>query len=214
VAPNLITLIGAVVHILGNLSVMVQKQGEPCWAPTVFLFGLCIIVYYIIDNVDGKQARRTSSSSPLGMCMDHGSDAFCVSFLAYGLSRVVLFDNNALFILTAQLGVVGTFWLSAWAQYHSNGVLLLGTTPHNIGKFNVVDDGIPLVSAMGFLSYFVGQHIWVESILGPLTAQHILVMFVWVTGTGRPSLMQPKQSRLCFSPTTTSRRISRGPSPI
>jgi ethanolaminephosphotransferase len=28
-----------------------------------------------IDNLDGKQARRTKSSSPLGLLFDHGCDA-------------------------------------------------------------------------------------------------------------------------------------------
>ena len=29
-----------------------------------------------LDNLDGKQARRTGSSSPLGLLFDHGCDAF------------------------------------------------------------------------------------------------------------------------------------------
>jgi ethanolaminephosphotransferase len=32
-------------------------------------------LYSTLDNVDGKQARRTNSSSPLGELFDHGCDA-------------------------------------------------------------------------------------------------------------------------------------------
>lgn len=32
-------------------------------------------MYSTLDNVDGKQARRTQSSSPLGELFDHGCDA-------------------------------------------------------------------------------------------------------------------------------------------
>lgn len=32
-----------------------------------------------LDNLDGKQARRTGSSSPLGLLFDHGCDALNVS---------------------------------------------------------------------------------------------------------------------------------------
>ena len=35
----------------------------PDW--TVFLAGWCIIAYYTLDCMDGKQARRTGSSSPV-----------------------------------------------------------------------------------------------------------------------------------------------------
>jgi ethanolaminephosphotransferase len=49
--------------------------------------GIAILVYQNLDNLDGKQARKTSntlnkleSSSPLGMLFDHGADSLC-SFL-------------------------------------------------------------------------------------------------------------------------------------
>lgn len=47
----------------------------PDWFCTVV--GLNYFIYMIFDNTDGKQARRTGSSSPLGMLMDHGMD--CVT---------------------------------------------------------------------------------------------------------------------------------------
>lgn len=42
--------------------------------------GITIIIYQNLDNLDGKQARKTKSSSPLGMLFDHGTDAVA-SFL-------------------------------------------------------------------------------------------------------------------------------------
>ena len=42
----------------------------PSW---VFaLQGICLFVYSTLDNMDGKQARRTGSSSSLGLLFDHG----------------------------------------------------------------------------------------------------------------------------------------------
>ena len=32
-----------------------------------FLSGACLFIYQTLDNMDGKQARKTGSSSPLGM---------------------------------------------------------------------------------------------------------------------------------------------------
>ena len=40
-----------------------------------FLCGLGLFVYQTLDAIDGKQARRTNSSSPLGELFDHGCDS-------------------------------------------------------------------------------------------------------------------------------------------
>ena len=88
-APNLVTLIGTL-HV-----VLVQYI---CW-PYIFpltgaevqspspaaMAGIawCLFVYQTMDAMDGKQARRTGSSTPLGQLFDHGCDAYtllvCVS---------------------------------------------------------------------------------------------------------------------------------------
>ncbi|CBZ31323.1 unnamed protein product [Leishmania donovani] len=46
--------------------------------PPAFVFVLAAValfLYQLLDNLDGHQARRTGTSSPLGMLMDHGCDA-------------------------------------------------------------------------------------------------------------------------------------------
>jgi ethanolaminephosphotransferase len=76
-APNLITLIGTffllsmgvVLHLLDPL-----LQGRAPW-PAYVWFAVCVWMYQTLDAVDGKQARRTNSSSPLGQLFDHGCDA-------------------------------------------------------------------------------------------------------------------------------------------
>ena len=51
----------------------------------------CLWLYSTFDNVDGKQARRTGSSSPLGELFDHGCDALnCSVRIKMCLSRVRL----------------------------------------------------------------------------------------------------------------------------
>ena len=47
-----------------------------------------------MDNVDGKQARKTGSSSPLGMIMDHGCDAFGVSFFTLGVATISMVQSK------------------------------------------------------------------------------------------------------------------------
>lgn len=119
-------MIGTIIHIIGNLSLVFQGQGNKLWPYSLLFFGICVFVYYTLDNVDGKQARRTHSSSPLGMCMDHGCDVLGVSFIALGVAQMAWINNPTMLLITSQVAVLGTFWMSVWSQYHSKGILVLG----------------------------------------------------------------------------------------
>ncbi len=48
----------------------------PGWS--LILAGLCLFAYQSLDAIDGKQARRTGSATPLGELFDHGCDALSV----------------------------------------------------------------------------------------------------------------------------------------
>lgn len=81
-APNLVTFVGWIFMIM-SYSVMLWydftfKNEIPRWT---FLFAaVCIFIYANLDAMDGKQARRTKSSSPLGQLFDHGCDSFSITF--------------------------------------------------------------------------------------------------------------------------------------
>jgi len=40
-----------------------------------FFTALGLFIYQSLDAIDGKQARRTKTSSPLGELFDHGCDS-------------------------------------------------------------------------------------------------------------------------------------------
>lgn len=44
----------------------------------------------LFDNSDGKQARKTGTSSPLGFLMDHGLD--CVTAAVLAINALCLFN--------------------------------------------------------------------------------------------------------------------------
>lgn len=52
----------------------------PRWTCLLCAFGL--FVYQSLDSIDGKQARRTNTSSPLGELFDHGCDSISTVFVA------------------------------------------------------------------------------------------------------------------------------------
>ena len=186
-APNAITVVGTLIHITGCLALALQGLGNHVIPWTLLFFSLCVIVYYNLDNVDGKQARRTGSSSPLGMCMDHGCDALGVSFITLGVASLSLIGDERVILFTVQSFVLGSFWMSVWAQYHSQGVLILGRQHSIIGKINAVDDGIPFVSFLGFITFVLGQDFWLTEFCG-VTLQKALVAFIWIAGVCRLSI--------------------------
>lgn len=52
----------------------------PRWSCLLCALGL--FVYQSLDSIDGKQARRTNTSSPLGELFDHGCDSISTVFVA------------------------------------------------------------------------------------------------------------------------------------
>ena len=56
-----------------------MKGGDeiPSWVCIVC--AISYTTYIIFDYTDGKQARRLKASSPLGLLIDHGTDA-CTTF--------------------------------------------------------------------------------------------------------------------------------------
>ncbi len=77
VAPNLITIVGLAINVLTTLALVAYCPGAtepaPRWATLICAVGL--FVYQTLDAIDGKQARRTGSSSPMGELFDHGCDS-------------------------------------------------------------------------------------------------------------------------------------------
>jgi ethanolaminephosphotransferase len=82
-APNLITLLGFLLVCFNFAILMYYSPGLDVAGPNwiYFSFAIGLWMYSTFDNVDGKQARRTNSSSPLGEIFDHGIDALnCTVF--------------------------------------------------------------------------------------------------------------------------------------
>jgi len=75
-----------------------------------------------MDNLDGKQARRTSSSSALGELFDHGCDSLFISCMAICLDSALQISPLEHYIcLSAGITV---FYASHWEEYHTNKLVL------------------------------------------------------------------------------------------
>ena len=99
-APNLITIISLSFNIIaafiswndGGFDFSLKLKNSTC-----FVIGFFQLVYQLLDNIDGKQARRTGNSTPFGMLMDHGCDVFTNIFTAYNLSKLLIVGNDGYF---------------------------------------------------------------------------------------------------------------------
>jgi len=93
-APNAITLAGFILVLAAAFSIYAFGDiGSPVSSYQEVFFAICIFTYQTLDNIDGKQARRTGTSTPLGMLFDHGCDSMSCFLISISLSRIFMIDD-------------------------------------------------------------------------------------------------------------------------
>jgi ethanolaminephosphotransferase len=100
----LITLIGWLivvnVHIIFLFLANPAKFGNAYPAILSIIQAVSMFIYVIMDNSDGKQARKIGASSPLGLMFDHGLDMINCFMATSTLLRLVQIGNNWMFMIT------------------------------------------------------------------------------------------------------------------
>lgn len=59
IAPNTITVFGFLLHTVATIILCLQLpfgSDAPTWS--ILLYGFCVCAYQMLDNLDGKQARK------------------------------------------------------------------------------------------------------------------------------------------------------------
>lgn len=87
------------------------------------MFGMSYFIYRILDEMDGKQARKTGNSSPLGMLFDHGCDAFSIGFVLM-VSAKFLNMGDTIQTLLFVAGANAVFHFSTLEEYYIGGLWL------------------------------------------------------------------------------------------
>jgi ethanolaminephosphotransferase len=158
-APNLVTLIGlggialsyaCVCSLAPNLD---GYAGSP-WPYVVASF--LLFFYQTMDALDGKQARRTGTSSPLGELFDHGCDAVTCVLMALTLLTSLQMGAGPL-SLFVMLNLVVPFFFAQWEEYHT-GTMELGYV------------GVTEGQLVGMLVYALSAALGVDFWLGDLFA--------------------------------------------
>lgn len=121
IAPNTVTVTGLVIQIVGYSVVAYHCADFDAAAPSwVYIFAVfSIFAYQTLDALDGKQARRTGSSSPLGQLFDHGCDSVVTIFVAM-LSAMTLHLGWSVRCVHFTMCMLLPFWMAQWTEYHAH----------------------------------------------------------------------------------------------
>ncbi|PNS20876.1 hypothetical protein CAC42_2807 [Sphaceloma murrayae] len=176
-APNMVTLLGffAILVNVGLLQIFdPDLTGEgPRWLYYSYAAG--VWAYSTMDNVDGKQARRTGTSSGLGELFDHGIDSLNCTLASLLEASAMGLGLTPTGLFTALIPTLPMFF-STWETYHTHTLYL--------GYFNGPTEGLLLATILMLVSAYFGPGIWraplssaigLESMLGKLSMVDIWI---------------------------------------
>ncbi|XP_060800876.1 cholinephosphotransferase 1 isoform X5 [Amyelois transitella] len=146
-APNLITILGLIVNIVTTLILVWYspdaRQDPPRWACALCALG--VFVYQSLDAIDGKQARRTNSQSPLGELFDHGCDSLSTVFIALGACIAVKLGEYPTWMFFQCICAMTLFYCAHWQAYVT-GTLKMGRIDVTEAQYSII--AIHLISAI------------------------------------------------------------------
>eukprot|EP01061_Rhynchopus_euleeides_P000461 TRINITY_DN10322_c0_g2_i2.p1 TRINITY_DN10322_c0_g2~~TRINITY_DN10322_c0_g2_i2.p1 ORF type:complete len:434 (+),score=157.83 TRINITY_DN10322_c0_g2_i2:135-1436(+) len=153
--PNVITLTGlmfmVVSHCITWYYIPTFTEEAPAW---VFAFNaFAMVAYWVLDALDGKQARKLGVSSPLGLLVDHGCDALNTTI---GMLNVAAMLNlgptmQAFYLWVAPTGV---FFAATWEEYYVGSL--------NLPVINGPNEGVLLGALFHLWTAYAGTRWWTD----------------------------------------------------
>ncbi|XP_022829549.1 cholinephosphotransferase 1 isoform X2 [Spodoptera litura] len=168
-APNLITILGLIVNVVTTLILVWfspdARQDPPRWACALCALG--VFIYQSLDAIDGKQARRTGSQSPLGELFDHGCDSISTVFIALGACIAVKLGEYPTWMFFQCFCAMTLFYCAHWQAYVT-GTLKMGRIDVTEAQYSII--AIHLVSAI------LGPSFWATQVGGGLEVRYSLAL--------------------------------------
>lgn len=139
IAPNVLTLAGFVCTILNVVLLSyydyfflassddARDRLDPIPQIVWLICAINLFLAHTLDGIDGKQARRTKATGPLGELMDHGVDSWTAVFVPmfvyslFGSADCSIGPHRMFFVFWS---VFLTFYVTHWEKYNT-GVLYL-----------------------------------------------------------------------------------------
>ncbi len=123
ISANTFTLMsnfGSILTFVAAIVIGMHAGASPLWF-LVPAFG--IFFYFSLDNMDGMQARRTNTSTPMGEFLDHWFDSFNIGLVS--LAILITLELPPLMILALLALACVAFFTQFWEQRES-GWLICG----------------------------------------------------------------------------------------
>ncbi|XP_015181821.1 PREDICTED: cholinephosphotransferase 1 isoform X7 [Polistes dominula] len=169
-APNLITVLGLIVNIVTTLILVYYspdaKVEAPRWA--CFLCALGLFIYQSLDAIDGKQARRTGTSTPLGELFDHGCDSISTVFVALSACIAVQLGYYPTWMFFQCFCAMTLFYCAHWQTYVSGSL--------RFGKVDVTEAQFTII-AIHLISAIFGPRVWMMEL--PYTGTEVKIFPLW-----------------------------------
>ena len=125
VAPNLITFFGLLFSLCSFVAVAMYNPtlgtDGPRWLG--LLTAVNLFIYQTLDNMDGKQARKTGTSSPFGMLFDHGVDAINTGLLMIPFCSAMGTGATPRMCIFFAFGYM-PFFTQTWEEYYREELVL------------------------------------------------------------------------------------------
>lgn len=197
-APNTVTSLGLglmtlayvifwwyapLLQVRDPMTIVIEDPSDEEKAPRwIFLYNaIAMLIYQTLDNMDGKQARKTKSSSPMGLLFDHGCDAINSMLgsanwiVAMGLNP---FEDPMLSYIIL-VGPYALFYIATWEEYYTGELIL--------PIFNGPNEGLLGGALLSMTSYWHGPEFWlarntfvVDTALVPVLSSLGVVDLEWV----------------------------------
>jgi ethanolaminephosphotransferase len=170
IAPNVLTALSFFFNFVTFIVVLFEVGNDftiPISRSTCFLQFITHMLYIILDNADGKQARRTNSSSPLGLLFDHGFDVLTTCIVAYNISHMIMLGNSTIKSSLLFFALYTGFWANVYEEYEIKFM--------HLGVFNGADEGNLIIAMSALLSSIFGVEIWSINIYAGYTISEIMI---------------------------------------
>lgn len=173
VAPNVITCFSLVPSLLGHCVIWYYcndfrtKCPSWCWVVS----GICTFLYQTLDNMDGKQARRTGSSSPLGLLLDHGVDALNITLSSLNVMALLQVRDSWMHCLIIWSASACPFFFATWEEFYTGSLFL--------GILNGPTDGVLILCASQIFSALVDdyEHFWSSELAFGVSHKTAMIAF-------------------------------------
>nr|CRZ22099.1 BMA-CEPT-1 [Brugia malayi] len=167
IAPNVITMSGFFINLVTVLILACfsydAKVAASSWA--YFQAALGVFLYQTLDATDGKQARRTGSSSPLGELLDHGCDAMSQVLVTLNVCYAMLLGQERYMVLFVTVLSVVLFYCAHWSTYCTGRL--------KFAKFDVTEAQMTILVVLLMTSIF-GTGFWTEKLLH-ISLKHVAI---------------------------------------